>query len=143
MNISFLLLGLTLLLVSVAAIFYSISDFRSTSIKRHQFFKGIRLFSVLYLMPVFFIIIIVNFFNLIREDFLTFEKATSPVLSIFFALVNILFAYFFVFKSSMRGISLFRRHNRDNMKYNVAIIKSRNGLLYILVMVIATLALTR
>lgn len=94
-------------------------------------------------MPVFFIIIIVNFFNLIREDFLTFEKATSPVLSIFFALVNILFAYFFVFKSSMRGISLFRRHNRDNMKYNVAIIKSRNGLLYILVMVIATLALTR
>jgi hypothetical protein len=138
-NVSFLLLGATLAVVSIAAITYSASDLRNTSLKRHQFFKGIRLFMYLYLIPVFTIILALNLREIILQDFITVTNSAKPFIYIVSAITNLVFIVFFIGRPVNNGIALFRRHNRDNTKYSRCITKSRNGHIIVLVLTALTL----
>ena len=142
-NLSILLLGATLALISIAAILYSVSDLRNTSARRHQFFKGIRMFTLFYLFPVFIIVLLTNLKELILEDYITIENSKEKVIYILSAVLNLFLVFQFVFRPVNNGINLFRKHNRDNLKYTRAISKSRNGLIYILVIIIITVFINR
>src|SRR6187551_1211971 len=142
-NASFLLLGATLAFVSIAAITYSVSDLRNTSLKRHKFFKAIRLFMYLYLIPVFAVILILNLREIMMQDFITVTNSAQPGIYIISATINLIFIIFFVGRPVNKGIALFRRHNRDNTKYSKSILKSRNGLIIVLLLTALTIFINR
>ncbi len=139
MNLSILLLGITLLLVSIAAITYSSSDLRNTSAKRHKFFKRIRMFVFLCLVPIFLLIIGLNIWEISTLDFVTVGNSYRSVIYILSAIICLTFLIIFVSKPLNRGIELFRKQNRDMTKYTKAINTSRNGLVFVLVLVAVTL----
>lgn len=143
LNLSILLLGATLAIISIVALLYSVPDLRNTSVRRHRFFKGIRLFTLFYLFPVFIIVFLVNLKTLLLEDYVTIENSMENVVYILSAAVNLFLIFLFVFKPVNNGIHLFRKHNRDNLKYSRVISKSRNGLIYILVAIIITIIINR
>jgi hypothetical protein len=142
-NLSFLLMGATLAIVSIAAITYSVSDLRNTSVKRHAFFKSIRLFIFMYLLPVFLFVLGLNIKTLVQLDYITLEHGLKPFIYILSAVLNIIIIMIFIYKPVTKGISMFRRQNRDNSKYIKAISKSRNGMILILVTLVLTIFLNK
>ena len=139
LNLSLLLLGITLAVVSVTAILFSASDLRNTNLRRHRFFKGIRLFVFLYLLPVFLIILVSNVLEMMHEQYLSVENSTGRVIYIVASLAMIIVTLVYVFKPVNTGILLFRKNNKDNLKYTRAINRGRNGMLFLLVLVVVTL----
>ena len=126
-------------LLLLAAILFSASDLRNTNLRRHRFFKGIRLFVLLYLLPVFLTILISNVLEMMHEQYLTIENSTGRVIYIVASVALIVITFLYVFRPVNNGILLFRKNNKDNLKYTRAINRGRNGMLLLLVLVVITL----
>ena len=142
-NLSLYILGASLAVVSIATILYSVGDLRDSSMKRHYFFKGIKLFLFLYLIPVFLLIGFLNIRAIIKLPFRTVPEMLPLIIYIISVIGCFIVTIVFIYNPVMSGIRMFRRNNKDNMKYNRAITKSRNGLLIILVIILVTLFINK
>ena len=103
---------------------------------------------MLFLLPVFLGIILLNIRELLQiatapNGFLTIGNSAHPIIYIISAVIAIIVSIVFIFNPVNNGIRLFRKHNRDNLKYGRALTKSRNGLVLIIVIAVMILVINR
>lgn len=134
MDLSVILLGISLVVCSLCIISYSVRAFKESGKKRHRLFKGLFKVVCFILYPLFFILAITGVAGIVNVDYASIKSLKTPILNLVVAVTAIVFCYIFIHRHLAKGIHLFRRQNRDNTKYSDALNKSRFGFLYIILL---------